>query len=73
MKRDILSEEYYDEVCRVVGDAVIVLAEAGYDTRREALADLLKKTRNERHDADRDEQKVLEHALRLVKPSQGPV
>lgn len=29
MKRDVLSEEYYDEVCRVIGDAVIVLAEGG--------------------------------------------
>lgn len=68
MKRDILSEDYYDEVCRVIGDAVIVLSESGFETRRDMLADLLLKTRQERTDADRDEQKILEHAIRLVKP-----
>lgn len=68
MKRDVLSEEYYDEVCRVVGDAVIVLAENGHDTPRERLATLLKQTRLKRGDSDREEQRVLEHAIRLVKP-----
>ncbi|MBP2170046.1 DUF2767 family protein [Erwiniaceae bacterium BAC15a-03b] len=68
MKRDVLSEEYYDEVCRVIGDAVIVLAESGRDTQRSVLAELLKKTRLKRGDSERDEQKVLEHAIRLIKP-----
>lgn len=68
MKRDVLSEEYYDEVCRVIGDAVIVLAEGGVNTDRKVLSNLLLKTRQGRSDADRDEQKVLEHAIRLVKP-----
>ncbi|MEM6160074.1 DUF2767 family protein [Erwinia sp. P6884] len=68
MKRDVLSEEYYDEVCRVIGDAVIVLAESGYETDRAVIADLLIKTRQDRHDSERDEQKVLEHAIRLIKP-----
>jgi len=68
MKRDVLSEEYYDEVCRVIGDAAIVLVEAGMDTRRETLAELLKRTRHDRMDADREEQNVLEHAIRRVKP-----
>ncbi|WP_187488231.1 DUF2767 family protein [Duffyella gerundensis] len=68
MKRDVLSEEYYDEVCRVVGDAVIVLTESGHDTPREMLATLLKQTRLKRGDSDREEQRVLEHAIRLVKP-----
>ncbi|WP_147197740.1 DUF2767 family protein [Pantoea sp. MBD-2R] len=68
MKRDALSEEYYDEVCRVIGDAVIVLSENGFNTQRDVLTQLLKKTRHEREDADRDEQKVLEHAIRLIKP-----
>lgn len=68
MKRDVLSEEYYDEVCRVIGDAAIVLAESGHNTSREILANLLIRTRHERTDADRDEQKVLEHAIRLIKP-----
>lgn len=67
MKRDVLSEEDYDEVCRVIGDAVIVLAENGFNTQREVVTELLKKTRLERNDADRDEQKVLEHAIRLIK------
>lgn len=68
MKRDVLSEEYYDEVCRVIGDAAIVLAEDGRNTSREIIADLLKKTRLNRMDAGRDEQKVLEHAIRLIQP-----
>lgn len=67
MKRDVLSEEYYDEVYRVIGDAVIVLAESGFDTERDTLASLLWQTRLRRHDSDRDEQKVLEHAIRLIK------
>ncbi|MEI2264574.1 DUF2767 family protein [Erwinia sp. CGal63] len=68
MKRDVLSEEYYDEVCRVIGDAAIVLAESGHNTSRDVLTTLLVRTRHERTDADRDEQKVLEHAIRLIKP-----
>ncbi|UQY45806.1 DUF2767 family protein [Erwinia sp. PK3-005] len=68
MKRDALSEDYYDEVCRVIGDAVIVLAESGLNTERETLASLLWQTRQRRLDSDRDEQKVLEHAIRLIKP-----
>lgn len=68
MKRDVLTEEYYDEVCRVVGDAVIVLAESGHETHRTTIAELLLKTRQKRADSDRDEQKVLEHAIRLIKP-----
>ena len=68
MKRDALSEEYYDEVCRVIGDAVIVLSESGFNTERSTLANLLWQTRLRRHGSDRDEQKVLEHAIRLIKP-----
>ncbi|GLR09589.1 hypothetical protein COO59_00260 [Mixta theicola] len=68
MKRDALSEDYYDEVCRVIGDAVIVLSESGLNTERETLASLLWQTRLRRQDSDRDEQKVLEHAIRLIKP-----
>ncbi|MDU6442095.1 MAG: DUF2767 family protein, partial [Pantoea sp.] len=33
MKRDVLNEDDYDEVCRVIGDAVVVLAESGRETR----------------------------------------
>lgn len=68
MKRDALSEDYYDEVCRVIGDAVIVLSESGLNTERDTLASLLWQTRLRRKDSDRDEQKVLEHAIRLLKP-----
>lgn len=68
MKRDALSEDYYDEVCRVIGDAVIVLAESGLNTERDTLARLLWQTRQRRQDSDRDEQKVLEHAIRLIQP-----
>lgn len=68
MKRDVLSEEDYDEVCRVIGDAVIVLAEGGYETQRAVIADLLMKTRQDRTNSERDEQKMLEHAIRLMKP-----
>lgn len=68
MKADVLSEAYYDGVCRVVGDAVIVLAESGHDTPREILATLLKQTQLKQVNSDREEQRVLEHAIRLVKP-----
>lgn len=68
MKRDVLSEDYYDEVCRVIGDAVIVLSESGHETQRAIVTDLLIKTRQRRQNSDRDEQKVLEHAIRLIKP-----
>ncbi|MEJ4043553.1 DUF2767 family protein [Erwinia sp. SLM-02] len=68
MKRDVLSEEYYDEVCRVIGDAAIVLTEDGHNISRGMIASLLKQTRHNRGDANRDEQKVLEHAIRLIKP-----
>lgn len=69
MKRDILNEDDYDEVCRVIGDAVIVLAECGHETKREEITNLLKRTRHHRAHDERDEQRVLEHAIRLVKPA----
>lgn len=69
MKRDVLNEDDYDEVCRVIGDAVIVLAECGHETKREEIASLLKRTRQHRSHDERDEQRMLEHAIRLVKPS----
>jgi len=68
MKRDVLSDEDYDEVCRVVGDAVIVLAESGHDTHRTDITRLLTRTRQQRAHDERDEQRMLEHAIRLVKP-----
>lgn len=68
MKRDILNEDDYDEVCRVIGDAVIVLAECGHETRRAEITSLLKRTRLQRAHSERDEQRMLEHAIRLVKP-----
>ncbi|MCZ4058656.1 DUF2767 family protein [Pantoea sp. LMR881] len=68
MKRDVLSEDDYDEVCRVIGDAVIMLAESGHETRRNEIFDLLKRTRQHRAHSERDEQRMLEHAIRLVKP-----
>ena len=68
MKRDVLNEDDYDEVCRVIGDAVIMLAEAGHDTKRDEIFDLLKRTRHHRARSERDEQKMLEHEIRLIKP-----
>lgn len=67
MGHETLSEEYYDEVCRVIGDAVVVLAENGYDTSRTTLVELLRKTHDTRSRGDRPEQKVLENAIRLIK------
>ena len=69
MRRDVLSEEYYDEVCRVIGDAVIVLAEEEKTTQRSTLTALLQQTLKLRADAGREEQKVLEHAIRLIRPT----
>jgi len=69
MKRDVLSEEYYDEVCRVIGDAAIVLTEDGHNISRGMITSLLRQTRLKRSDANRDEQKVLEHAIRLIQPN----
>lgn len=67
MKRDVLNEDDYDEVCRVIGDAVIMLAESGQETRRDKIFDLLKRTRQHRSHSERDEQRILEHAIPLVK------
>lgn len=68
MKRDVLNEDDYDEVCRVIGDAVVVLAESGHETKREEISRLLKRARQHRSHSERDEQRMLEHAIRLVKP-----
>ncbi|AWP33257.1 DUF2767 family protein [Pantoea eucalypti] len=68
MKRDTLNDDDYEEVCRVIGDAVIVLMERGHDTRRGEIYDLLKRTRQQRAHSERDEQRRLDHAIRLVKP-----
>lgn len=68
MKRDVLNEDDYDEVCRVIGDAVVVLTEAGHETRRNEIFGLLKRARRHRSHCERDEQRMLEHAIRLVKP-----
>ena len=68
MKRDVLNDDDYDEVCRVIGDAVIVLSERGHDTRRGEIYDLLKRIRQQRSHSERDEQRMLDHAIRLIKP-----
>ena len=68
MKRDVLNEDDYDEVCRVIGDAVIMLAESGHETKRNEIFDLLKRTRQQRAHSERDEQRMLEHAIRLIRP-----
>lgn len=68
MKRDALNDDDYDEVCRVIGDAVIVLSEHGHDTRRGEIYDLLKRIRQQRAHSERDEQRMLDHAIRLIKP-----
>jgi len=68
MKRDALNDDDYDEVCRVIGDAVIVLSERGHDTRRAEIYDLLKRIRQQRAHSERDEQRMLDHAIRLIKP-----
>lgn len=67
MSHEMLPEEYYDEVCRVIGDAMVVLAENGYETSRTTVVELLRKTHDTRAHHDRDEQKVLEHAIRLIR------
>lgn len=67
MKRDVLNEDDYDEVCRVIGDAVIVLAESGRETKRADITQLLQRIRQQRAHDERDEQRMLEHAIRLVK------
>jgi len=69
MKRDVLNEDDYDEVCWVIGDAVIVLTELGHETRREEITTLLQRTRHQRAHDERDEQRMLEHAIRLVRPN----
>ena len=63
MKRDALNDDDYDEVCRVIGDAVIVLSERGHDTRRGEIYDLLKRIRQQRVHSERDEVRMLEHAV----------
>lgn len=52
----------------MIGDAVIVLSECGHETRREEIARLLQRTRHDRAHDERDEQRMLEHAIRLVRP-----
>ena len=68
MTRDALNDDDYDEVRRVIGDAVIVLSERGHDTRRGEIYDLLKRIRQPRAHSERDEQRMLYHAIRLIKP-----
>ena len=68
MKRDALNEEDYDEVCRVIGDAVVVLAESGHETKREEISALLKLASQHRSHSEGDGQPVLEGAIRLGRP-----
>lgn len=67
MKRDVLNDDDYDEVCRVIGDAVVVLTERGHETNRAEIYAVLKRTRQQRSHSERDEQRMLDHAIRLVK------
>lgn len=68
MKRDVLNEDDDDEVCRVTGNAAIVLCESDRETKRAEIARLLQRIRHHRVCAERDEQRMLEHAIRLVRP-----
>ncbi|MGK3141026.1 DUF2767 family protein [Pantoea sp. C2G6] len=68
MKRDALNEEDYDEVCRVIGDAAVVLMERGHETHRAEIYNVLKRVRQQRSHSERDEQRLLDHAIRMVRP-----
>lgn len=57
------SDALHNETCRVIGDTVLVLAEANHETKRVVIADTLRTTLTSKH--ERPEQ--MKTAMELAK------
>lgn len=59
-------ERYYAEMCRVVGDAVFVLAEADVETTRAAIVDALRTAMKNRMERSDEMVRCMEAAVRTL-------
>ncbi|OON40516.1 hypothetical protein BTJ39_08915 [Izhakiella australiensis] len=67
MQRQDMSEASYDEACRIIGDVVLVLKDAGAETGRTSILAILRKALMQRNDLAGEDNKALKHALMLMK------
>lgn len=66
MQRNEISEASYDEACRIIGDVVLVLKEAGAETERSAIRSILRKALMQRNDLAGEDNQALKRALMLM-------
>jgi hypothetical protein len=61
-KADLL----YAEMCRIVGDAVLILAEGNIETKRIVIADVLRTALANRNGYSEERRWALETAIKLL-------
>ncbi|MEC5321500.1 fumarate hydratase FumD [Brenneria populi subsp. brevivirga] len=70
MERDELEEaaqQRYHEMCRIVGDVVFAMVAEGHETKRVAIADVIRTEISKGLDKwDSDQLKVMELAVKLL-------
>ncbi|WP_054888013.1 DUF2767 family protein [Yersinia aleksiciae] len=60
------SDGLYNEMCRVIGDAVLVLAEANHETKRVVIADALRTALTSKHERPVQMKAAMELAIKLL-------
>jgi len=60
------SDELYDEMCHIVGEAVLVLAEGNIETKRIVIADVLRTALANRREHSEKRRWALETAIKLL-------
>lgn len=56
----------YNEMCRVIGDAVLVLSEANHETKRVVIADALRTALTSKHERPEQMKAAMELAIKLL-------
>lgn len=67
MDYEIEAERRYQEMCRLVGDVVFAMAAEGHETKRVAIADVLRTEISKGNDKwDLDQLQVMELAVKIL-------
>ncbi len=60
------ADALYNEMCRVIGDAVLILAEANFETKRVVIADALRTALASNHERPDQMKTAMELAIKLL-------
>ena len=66
MNAEEKAELIYQEMCRVVGDVVFSLAAEGYETKKVAIADVIRTELAKKDKWEHNQVRVMELAVKLL-------